>query len=126
MRTLTQTTLLFVTLCVGALSVQATTQVDDLNVHRGFDYATERLVLVQLEVLDHDGYPAANRMIEVLTPGNGTNVIERAATDDLGLFEAIVSVPGHLKTVLIRTNVFGIANEAELRIDADAVHHRFQ
>jgi hypothetical protein len=115
-----------VLLLLRSHDASASIGIDKMVVDDDFDYATENQVFVHLEVHDHNGQPASHRMIEILVPGSGANVIERATTDDDGVFEAVINVPDHLDEVIVRTNVFGIANEAHLSVAGDQIEHMFE
>jgi hypothetical protein len=104
----------------------ASTGIHDMVVSHGFDYANEHKVFVHLQVLDHEGQPAANRMVEVLTPNGAGDVMQRAMTDDYGVYEGFMKLPGHMSTVVVRTNVIGIVNEARVQVADGLIEHAFQ
>lgn len=104
----------------------ASTGIHDMVVSHGFDYANQHKVFVHLQVLDHEGQPAGNRMIEVLSADGSGGVMERAMTDDYGVYEGFVKLPGHMSTVVVRTNVIGIVNEARVQVADGLIEHAFQ
>lgn len=103
--------------------------ISSMVVSRSFDFSTERRVQVEIDVLDREGFPAPNKVVEVLEvldeTGLNTRLIERALTDASGYYRADLTIPGHLTTLLVRTGVLGIANQAIVPIADDQLIHSF-
>ncbi len=100
---------------------EAATSVDTLRVTNSFDYANDRPVFVRVQVYDHQGLPASNRLIEVFDPAGGDLRIVSGMTDDFGVFEGSVTLPNHLDQVLVRGNVLGIDNEAVVGVQEQSI-----
>jgi len=100
---------------------EAVTDIDNLQVDRGFDYANDRPVFVRVQVYDHQGMPATNRLIEIFDPAGSELRILSGMTDDFGIFEGSLILPNHLDQVLVRASVLGINNEAIVTLRDESI-----
>jgi hypothetical protein len=107
-------------------AAHATTSVKDMTVASGFDYDMERQVLLDIQVLDHEGMPAAFRLVEVFDPTGGKQRILSGMTDEYGVFQGSVTLADRFDQVFVRANVLGIDNEEMLPIQNLSVQYTLQ
>jgi hypothetical protein len=101
---------------------EAASAMNHLKVPKGFSYANDRPVHLRVQVFDHRGMSAANRLIEVFEPDGGQRIVS-GMTDDYGVFEGSITLPNHLDQVFLRANVLGIDNEALVAVQDQLVDH---
>lgn len=100
--------------------------VTSLKVPQNFDFATTRVIEVDVTALNPNGQPYAKVMVAVYSlDGQSLSPLIRGVTDASGRFYDLLRLPAYHKQLNVQVSALGIANGRTLTIQNNRISARF-
>ncbi|MGV3526658.1 MAG: hypothetical protein ACO1RX_20740 [Candidatus Sericytochromatia bacterium] len=100
--------------------------VTSLKVPQNFDFATTRVIEVDVTALNPNGQPYAKVMVAVYSlDGQALSPLIRGVTDASGRFYDLLRLPAYHKQLNVQVSALGIANGRTLTIQNNRISARF-